>query len=1005
MSEFAFWNNWAKPYKTLFLVLLALLVGSIFYFLAVMWIGAELVIDWQTLATLENIQLPLYELDHPLMDIELETAAKIVRQTFWGSELQINLWPAHLLLLMVSLGLAVALAVITGLNRFWYLVGTGLFCLIIVSLGLEHIQLFGRMDKTADVLLFLLFLPLSYYFQAVNTSVSLVVRVLVFLALFVLMGLLIYFFSAVEVPFLYIANYGLPAFLGLSFLLILLIAPEIIAGILYLVTASNNESSENSLTHFVLASSIYLANLLLYYLEIKGILDLDLYLITPFWLLPLSMLVALWTLKDRSVNFENIIPWQPLGGFLYLALCIICLGTIGYVFATANDPLIETFEDAILYAHLGLGVFFFLYVIVNFLGLLKENKRVYRVVYKPRVMPLFSARLVGLIAVLGLFSLHGMFAIFQPMGGYYNGIGDLYLADNNYFLAEQYYKLGSQHKYANHRSNYALASLARKVDKPIQAMLFLKEAIERHPTPYAYANLANLYFENNHYFDGLFILREGIKRFPEEGRLYSNLGVQFGRTNVLDSAIYYLEVARQDSEIEVVAAANALGLLAQKKIPLPADSLTYEKAGGDIFYQNNLLALYNLLEGAGKVPERVNPKALQELGGIESSWLLNYSMLVQEPDSALPRQIRQLIDSTTISYYEEPAGLALGLLLYKQQNHFGAFRQLEELAFRSQLNSSLYLKLLGGWALEQEAPLMASNFFGQAGNRGDAEAVLLHALALTEAGKPLEASEVLINLPDSLLNQSLRTSKAEMLLLLNTQNFSDYRGNVNEGAFKALRLQWGRLNVEQIQALLARIQDKEWKARALAWLAKGELKRGEPEEAAMYIQQLQQLHSRYPGLAGKEEFQILTHRIDSFRAKEVSAPNPQLYPATLGKLYAQATKAVLARDTLQALQFYRQIMQATPFMESAYLAAVPLFNAKGLEEEAYGFLLKALQFNQYSVPLRKEYILQSLRIGLESYGRDELEVLRQVLDKERYEKFLQRFEEERKLNPDFEENW
>ncbi len=986
-------------------MLLALLAGSIIYFITVMLLGSSLVIDWETLASLESIQLPLYQREHPFMDISLEANSNVVRQIFRGSELRINLWPAHLLLLGVSTGLSVALAVISGLRRFWYLTGVGLFCVLVVSLRLEQIQLFGRIDKTADAVMFILFLPLSYYFHAIRTSVPTPVRFMAFLGLFAVSGLLIWFFSGVEVPFLYIANYGLPAFMVIAFLLIILVAPEIIAGILYLVTASNTENSSKSLTHFVLASSVYLLNLLLYYLQVRGTLDLGIYLISPFWILPVSIIVSLWTLKDRSVNFENVISYEPRGALLYLGLGIIAMVTIGYAFATANDPLVETFEDAVLYTHLGFGVLFFLYILVNFAGLLKENKRVYRVMYKARIMPLFSARLAGFIALLGLYSMHGMWAIYQPMGGYYNGIGDLYTADNNLFLAEQYYKLGSQHKYANHRSNYALASLAGRANKPVQAMLFLKEGIERHPTPYAYANLANLYFENNLYFDGLFILREGIELFPDEGRLYNNLGVQFGRTNVLDSAFYYLEAARAESALEPVAAANELALFAQKGLGIPADSLAYAYREGDIFYQNNFLALHSRMASAGKAPARVNPGALQELGGVEASWLLNYSLLVQEPDSTLPLRLRQLIDSTVISYYEEPAGLALGVLLYKQQNHFGAFRQLESLAMGSVYNSTEYFKVLGARALELGAPLTASKFFSRAAERGNAEAALLNAVALSEAGKPLEAAEVLISTPDSVLSQSLINSKAEMLLLLNTRDFSNYRGNVNEGAYKALRLQWGELDAEQEAALLSSIQDAGWRASALSWLVNGNLRTGNVEKAGEYFQQLQQLYSIQPALPLKEEVAVLAHLLEVHQGKKTAVEPVKLYPGRLGELYFRAGQAAVAGDTLEAINSYRKIMKATPFAEEAYMAAVPMLNRKGREEEAYGFLLEGLKFNQYSVILREQYILQSLRLGLESYAYDELAVLREVLEKERYDDFMQRFEKQQKLFSGFEDSW
>lgn len=970
-------------------MLLLLLAGSILYFITVSWLGAGLVIDWQTHAGLESVQVPLFNWSHPLLDIELETSSYVVRQTFWGSELRVNLWPAYVLLVAAVIGISVALAVISSLRRFWYTIGIALFCVLVVSLRLEQIMLFERIDKTTDIIIFVLFLPLSYYFQAIRPAVELPMRALAFGLLFVLISLLIYFFASVSVPFLYIANYGLPVWLLLSFLLIILVSPEIIAAILYLVTASNTESSRNSLTHFVLASLIYLGNLFLYFLENRGVFDFGLYYISPFWILLLSMVISIWTLRSRSENFAGILPYQPQGLLLYLALGIISLATISYVFATANDPLIDAFEDAILYTHMGMGFLFFLYIIANFVGLLHENKKVFRVVYKPRSMPLFTARLAGVIAIFGFYSLHGMFAIYKPMGGYYNGIGDLYTAENNLFLAEQYYKLGSQHRFANHRSNYALASLAGRANKPVQAMLFLKDGIERHPTPYAYANLSNLYFDNNLYFDGLFTLREGIERFPNEGRLYNNLGVQFGRTNVLDSALYYLDVAARDKSSREAAVANELALLVHGRAAVPIDSLHNFFEEGDLFYQNNLLTLYNRLGAAERAPERANPRALQELGGIETAWLLNYALLRQDPDSLLPRQLKQLIDSTPVSYYEEPAILALAVLQYKQQNHFAAFEHVDELVQGSAAHAALYSRLLGSWALEQAAPALAARFFQQAQSQGSLEAGNSLAIALAEAGRPAEAAGVLISMPDSLLSQAMQRKKADALLYLGTQDFSAYPGNRNEAAYKALRWQWGSLNREEERALLVQIQDRDWRNRAVLWLAETKLRRGALAEAEAYLQQLRQPRSAGTNDALLRKEQQLRHRLALLQHGRPAENQPAVFEGPLGQLYAAGSQAQLAGDTATALRSYRQIMQASPFMEEAYLAAVPLLNQQGAENEAYDFLLNGIRFNPFAVELRKAYILQGLRLGLEQYAEDELQKLQEQLETEHFERFLQ----------------
>ena len=912
MNGFSFWSNWPKSTKALWLMLLVLFAGSILCFIAAMLLGEGLVFEWLSIARLDSVKLPLEQGAHPLL--ELEANSYVVRQNFLGSELQINLWPAHVLLVLVSIGLSVALSVVSSLGRLWYLLGMGLFCILVVSLRLEQVLLFGSIDKTGDVLIFLLFLPLSYYFHAVKPTIVLLRRFIAFLALFILVGLLVHLFAEVSNPFLYITNYGLPAFIGLSFLLIILVSPEIIAGILYLVTASNSEHSSKSLTHFSLASLIYLLNLVLYYLEIRGVLDLGLYTISPFWILLISLLVALWTLQAREEAFGNVLRYQPQGAMLYVSLTIICLATMSYVFVTANDPFIETFEDAVLYTHLGFGVLFFIYILVNFLDLLKENKKVYRVLYKPQYVPLVSIRLAGLVAVVGLYSLHGMYAIYQPMGGFYNSVGDLYNASENYYLAEQYYRLGSSYKYANHRSNYALASLAVKAEKPVQAMLFLKEGIERQPTSYAYANLANLYFNNNLFFDGIFTLKEGIERYPQEGRLYNNLGLAYGKTKVLDSALYYLSVAANDPEAEEEALANQLAVLAQKGGQGVLDSLAGQAVDRPLFYQNNLLAFYNQQNNfeTSEFPEVTPPSKLEKVGGLEAAYLLNYSLLLPEPDSSLIRNVRQLVDSSLVANDEEPAILALGLLHYKHENHYEAFSLLRSLAHQSVLNSGLYLKQLGAWSLEQKAPMLAASFFKRAAELNDPEAGAMEALSLTRAGKSTEAWLRWQQLPDSLLSKQLRQLKAEIL---------------------------------------------------------SQLDLGSSEAPA-------------------EENEI---------EQEASAE--------LEEYFESAREAASAGDTVAALEAYSRIFKATPFLEEAYRAGIPLFNEAEKEELAYDFLLKGIHFNPYSVLLKELYILQSLRMGLEEYAADELLRLEELAEKERFEQFVHRYERLKQQLAADEFNW
>ena len=480
--------------------------------------------------------------------------------------------------------------------------------------------------------------------------------------------------------------------------------------------------------------------------------------------------------------------------------------------------------------------------------------------------------------------------------------------------------------------------------------------------------------------------------------------MQYGKTAVLDSALYYLEVAGKDADAATAAAVNELAVLAEKQVPVLSDSLEKEVEGEGLFYQNNLLALYQATGVKGRVPEQPHPAALQQLGGVEAAYLLNYALLKEDPDTLVSRQLRQLVDSAAVLYYEEPAALALATLYYKQPDYFAAYRQLADLASRSTFNSERYFALLGSWSLEQHAPRLATDYLQEAASRRRPEMSLFNALTLAESGQPRKASEELLNLPDSLLSRQQQQLKAEALLLLSRQDFGDYPGNRNRAAYLALRMQWGSLTAEEEARLLGKIEDAGWKARALSWLAGVRLRQGKLEEAAAYLQELQSYAMRPENEMLLQEYLQLRHRLQLYSG-EWPVPEEGIIPGEPGRWYRQAMQHVQERDTLASLPYFRQIFAVTPFLEPAYYAGIPLFNQQGRQAEAYDFLLKAIHFNPYSVQLKKQYILQSLQMGLEQYAEDELLRLMELLSQEDFNAFAQEYETVRQQLNEMDLSW
>ena len=149
------------------------------------------------------------------------------------------------------------------------------------------------------------------------------------------------------------------------------------------VVSNSGVKNRNHIPSFLVISSIYLLNVLLIFLEKSQYIDWNIISINPVVLFGISVLLGIWGFRDYSEQ-SNFFDFRTIGSWLYLGLAIITTATIGYTYATANDPLIEAFEDFISYAHVSMGLCFFFYVLINFTQPLKKGLEVHKVIYKPK---------------------------------------------------------------------------------------------------------------------------------------------------------------------------------------------------------------------------------------------------------------------------------------------------------------------------------------------------------------------------------------------------------------------------------------------------------------------------------------------------------------------------------------------------------------------------------------------------------------------------------------------
>ncbi|MGI9543413.1 MAG: hypothetical protein ACR2MX_09150, partial [Cyclobacteriaceae bacterium] len=366
MDRLLFWKSWSVREKYFQTGIIALFLITVVIYLLARYLGTDWVIHWETNTQLSVQKIEIDRLDLPLASLKIMADNFLIKQSFAGSDLQLLEWPSYLFLFIFSLGFILILSIAPSLKKFSYILSQIAIIFLFVGFKLEQLLLFGSTSKWALVAAFILFLPISYYFHSIRPDLSFSKRVLAFTGCTLAFAFLIHFASEVGHPFLYLVHYGMAVPVIISIIFILAVSHEIIYAFLFIVTAGNNLQSKNSLTHFTLLSVIYLVNVVLLYLKITGRIDWEFYYLDAFWILFVSALIGVWGLRARRELYENIIAFRPLALWAYLACAVICFATIGYYFATANDAIIEAFEDIIVYGQLGFGIGFFLYTGFNF---------------------------------------------------------------------------------------------------------------------------------------------------------------------------------------------------------------------------------------------------------------------------------------------------------------------------------------------------------------------------------------------------------------------------------------------------------------------------------------------------------------------------------------------------------------------------------------------------------------------------------------------------------------
>ncbi len=992
MGDLYFWKNWQKIDRAVYLSFFSLFILSLCYYLTALLYGTDAIIDWIVVSSVKTVDVVKEAVSFGDLKLHYSIPNLLITETYEGSEIRINYAAAYLLLAFIALSIVFYLAVISTLKRFWFLVGGSLFIFMMVGLKFDQLMLFGSFNNVALYIVFGIYLPLLYYLNAFAQHLSFVARLIIFGVATLLLGYGLITFSEVQNPALYIVNYGILFPVIVSILFILTVAIEIIFVFLVVTTRGNSGQSKNSLGHFSILTLIYLVNLGLVYAKNRQLLDWDIFYINEFLLLLISAIIGIWGFRHRNSLYENIIPFRIHGGLIYLIAAVICFSTIGYLFATGNDPFVETMEDVIVFSHLSFGLFFYLYVISNFVGLLHENLEVFKIVYKPQRMPYYVMRFVGLVGFGALVFESSQLAVNQGIAGYYNGIGDLHTAVDNKQFAEQYYRLGSQFEHQNHRSNYGLANLAVINDDPIKAVQYYKKSILKKPTPYAFANLSNLYQEAGLFFDALFTLKEGLTTFPENPYLNNNIGMLYAKTQVLDSTLFHLAIAIESGKTEKVAKSNFIGALSDQTQSLKVDSLLASSAGSDyIPTTNNLLVLANIYEKSGKSLFDIRQLSDSALNPNTYAYLYNGLINGHEKDTSLVTTIEKYTAYFGNSIYNEKIAFALAVNHYTNDNIVDAFESLQVQAIQNSSLEGEYANLMGLWSLRQRAPRLAKQFFESGLAGGNSEAFFNLGIACIQIDSLEQAK---LN-----LSQALRfATNSDSVFIHHIWPVLENQ-EVNLDSIDDRQKYWYlmahkmQLSDEKIVETMALIENEAMKqAIKIELLAYFKTKNRDDLTRTLFDQLKDDRNTSSLLLEKRKEVLVdyLLNKKEWKQALQIfnDQEKEKLVPLFLSSILNEDQQS----DEVAAN--YKYLAGKNPFKADLIIAAADYFDVvKKDEVAAYEILLKAYRVNAFSVPLTKAFILQSVNVGLKTYAEEELESLKSIVGNNEYTDFLKIYDQ------------
>ncbi|MGJ3234985.1 tetratricopeptide repeat protein [Marivirga sp.] len=989
MNNLNFWKDWRKKYRGIYQVLLFVFFISIIYSFYSQYNSYDLAFPKDTVRKTQSIELSLHNVQDFVFDLQIPARSYIVFQSFLSLDSGFQLSNTYLLIAVIFCCFSFLMTASTYLSRWWFIIFQSVFVIWIITLKLQFLNIFGIDNQLFTFVFVGLVLVAGYYFHAFKEDAGLFQRWLIFALILIALLSLVIIGSQVEAPVVFMAHHGIIIPVILAIIFIFNVAYDIILHILYLLAAKKSPDGSSNLMHFLIISLLYLIYVGLTFAKNDNLINIEIIYLNEFVLFGVSAVLGIWGFRKRSELIEKQLIFRPLGGYVYLAMGIMAFSVLTWVFRNGNDPLMDTFEDMIIFSHLGFGVLFFFYVLYNFVALLKAGHGIYPVVFRPVNIPYNLVRAVGFGIVVVLVLRVSYLPYYQAISGYYVSLADYYQYIGEEEKATTTYKIARQYAVTSHKHNFEIGKREYEAKNWAEASTYFSQANFKRPSVQAYLNKVQSQLNANLVFEALFTLEDAQKDFPDNPFVLNIKGLVYEKLNKTDSSFIYFDAAERAAKRGVaaeVAKVNRLALFAKKGIDeeLPHQSSLSE---GSVAYQANYLALANrkrefidsIKLEASKVPEILTYN--------DFSFIFNYSMNRSLDNRAFKSDtVRWLARFSENESFSKSLKYATAYRLNYSGKIKDAYSYIYELENENISDAGFYYLLHGMWLMEQKAYAEAAEHFAEAADLKMSKANTYRTIALILDERLFEAAQV--------YDKQLESESISPELLQNDPLYQFLQAKPAQlpDSFKYL---WLKTN-SSLQAGERDSMENELKKSPFLSLLKlnnveNLIKKGEEQEAKALLLNIN-LSDKEKGLMiYRNNLLALLATIsrDEELAKQVDEANLLKYPYN----YQLVWEAFQHRDNLDKLgRIMERLGNENPYFESAILLSANYFNEQGNQDKAYEILVESSRLNTGSTDLLKAYALQAISMNLSSYAEKAYNDLAKQLTLEEWEEFAQKYE-------------